>query len=262
MIKNSYIRVIKLKNILLEGMYDRLTGTINKAIFKAMRSAIGGSGTQEKPKKYKGYEVRKDPIPTQGLSDMFEAESRAIYVGDFSDDKAGIDVDVDLKLAISEDGVEEGKFYIDGNAEDDEFPQIEVIIGIHPNDAESGRVFSKIQPVLRDLVRHELEHVTHGRGSGSAKLSKIMRGDKAMRQKIRSNPELYYKYFLLPKEVDANIHGLYSKAKTIKQPYQKVVDDYLDSLVDDGIITDKNRKEIYNKWKKRIPKIGGLPTLK
>ena len=82
------------------------------------------------------------------------------------------------------------------------------------------------------------------------------------REKIRKNPELYHKYFLLPKEVDANIHGLYSKAKTIKKPYQQVVDDYLDELVKDGIISKEQRKQIYNKWKKRIPKIGGLPKLK
>ena len=48
----------------------------------------------------------------------------------------------------------------------------------------------------------------------------------------------------------------------MKQPYQKVVDDYLDSLVDDGVITTEKRKEIYNKWKNRIPKIGGIPKLK
>ena len=89
-----------------------------------------------------------------------------------------------------------------------------------------------------------------------------MRGDKAMRAKIRGNEKNYYKYFLLPKEVDANIHGLYAKAKTMKQPYQKVVDDYLDSLVDDGIISKKNRELIYKTWKKRIPKIGGIPKLK
>ena len=89
-----------------------------------------------------------------------------------------------------------------------------------------------------------------------------MQGDKAMRRKIRQNPEIYYKYYLLPKEVDANIHGLYSRAKTLKQPYQKVVDDYLDSLVDDDVIDIKKRKLIYNTWKNRIPKIGGIPTLK
>ena len=83
-----------------------------------------------------------------------------------------------------------------------------------------------------------------------------------MRGKIRGDEKLYYKYFLLPKEVDANIHGLYSKAKTMKKPYQDVVDDYLDSLVDDGIITTPNRKLIYKTWKARIPKIGGLPKLK
>jgi len=55
---------------------------------------------------------------------------------------------------------------------------------------------------------------------------------------------------------------LYSKAKTTKQPYQKVVDNYLNSLVDDEIITQKNRDLIYKTWKRRIPKIGGIPTLK
>jgi hypothetical protein len=220
-----------------------------------------GSGTQEKPKKFKGYEVRKDPMPTTKIGDLFNSERRSLYVGEYSDNVSGVDVEVELKFAVTEDGVEKGKFYIDGSAEtDEEFPSIEVQIAVHSEDGE--RIFSKIQPVLRDLVRHEIEHLTHGNKSASAKQSKVMRGDLAMRGKIKSNPELYYKYFLLPKEVDANIHGLYSKAKTMKQPYQKVVDDYLNSLVDDEIITSKNRDLIYKTWKQRIPKIGGIPTLK
>ena len=254
---------MKLKQLILEGMYDKLTGEINKDVFKTIKNAIKGSGTQEKPKKFKGYEVRKDPMPMVGtMQDLFQSEQRALYVGDYSDRVSGVDVEVELKFAVTEDGVEAGKFFIDGSAEADaDFPSLEVNIGIHPDDI-SGSVFSKIQPVLRDLVRHEIEHLTHGKGSAAEKYSKRMRGDTAMRKKIRSNPKLYYKYFLLPKEVDANIHGLYSKAKTLKQPYQKVVDDYLDSLVDDDVITIEKRKEIYKKWKKRIPKIGGLPKLK
>ena len=254
---------MKLKNLILEGMYDKLTGEINKDVFKTLKNAIKGSGTQEKPKKFKGYEVRKDPIPMVGtMQDMFQSEKRALYVGEYSDSVSGVEVEVELKVAVTEDGVEPGKFFIDGSAEaDEDFPSLEVNIGIHPDDV-NGSVFSKIQPVLRDLVRHEIEHLTHGKGSASEKPGKRMRGDLAMRKKIRSNPKLYYKYFLLPKEVDANIHGLYSKAKTLKQPYQKVVDDYLDSLVDDGVITIEKRKEIYNKWKQRIPKIGGIPKLK
>ena len=254
---------MKLKDIILEGMYDKLTGQINKDVFKTLKNAIKGSGTQEKPKKFKGYEVRKDPMPMVGsMQDLFQSEDRALYVGDYNDKVSGVEVEVELKVAVTEDGVEPGKFFIDGSAEaDEDFPSLEVNIGIHPNDV-NGSIFSKIQPVLRDLVRHEIEHLTHGKGSAAEKSGKRMRGDLEMRKKIRSNPKLYYKYFLLPKEVDANIHGLYSKAKTLKQPYQKVVDDYLDSLVDDGVITTEKRKEIYNKWKKRIPKIGGLPTLK
>jgi hypothetical protein len=252
---------MKLKQILLEGMYDRLVGEINKDLFRTIKAAMAGSGTQQKPKKFKGYEVRKDPMPTTKIGDLLNSEKRNLYVGEYSDNVSGVDVEVELKFAVTEDGVEKGKFYIDGSAEtDEEFPSIEVQIAVHPEDGE--RIFSKIQPVLRDLVRHEIEHLTHGNKSASAKYSKIMRGDLAMRRKIKSNPELYYKYFLLPKEVDANIHGLYSKAKTMKQPYQKVVDDYLNSLVDDEIITSKNRDLIYKTWKQRIPKIGGIPTLK
>ena len=253
---------MKLKQLILEGMYDKLTGDINKAVFAKVKDAIKGSGNQENPKKYKGYEVRKDPMPTLSLQHMFQSEKKTIYVGEFNDPVSGVDVEVELKFAISEDGVKPGAFFIDGSAEaDSDYPSIEVNIGIHPND-EKGSIFSKIQPVLRDLVRHEIEHLTHGRGSAALKPSKVLRGDEAMRVKIRQNPELFYKYFLLPKEVDANIHGLYSKAKTMKKPYQNVVDDYLDSLVDDGIITPKNRQLIYKTWKARIPKIGGLPTLK
>jgi hypothetical protein len=254
---------MKLKQLILEGMYDKLTGEINKDVFKTIKNAIKGSGTQEKPKKFKGYDVRKDPMPMVGtMQNLFQGENRTLYVGDYTDKVSGVSVEVELKLAVTEDGVEPGKFFIDGSAEaDEDFPSLEVNIGIHSDDV-NGSVFSKIQPVLRDLVRHEIEHLTHGKGSGAEKSGKRMRGDTAMRRKIRSNPKLYYKYFLLPKEVDANIHGLYSKAKTMKQPYQKVVDDYLDSLVDDDVITIEKRKEIYKKWKKRIPKIGGLPKLK
>ena len=252
---------MRLTELLKEGMYDRLVGQINKDVFKTIKAAMAGSGTQEKPKKFKGYEVRKDPIPTTKIGDMLNAEKRYLYVGEYNDDVSGVEVEVQLKFAVTEDGVGKGKFYIDGSAEtDDEYPSIEVQIAVHPEDGE--KMFSKIQPVLRDLIRHEIEHLTHGRGSVGAKSSKVMRGDLAMRAKIRGNEENYYKYFLLPKEVDANIHGLYSKAKTIKQPYQKVVDDYLNSLVDDGIITPKNRDLIYKTWKMRIPKIGGIPNLK
>ena len=252
--------MIRLTDIILEGRYDRIVGKVNKALFKSIKDAISSSGTEEDPKPYKGYQVRKEPMGMD-ISDLFQLERRDIYVGEFQDDKAGLEFEVQLKFALTRKGVAKGKFFIDGSAETDEdYPVINVELAIHPDDGV--RILSKIQPIFRDLVRHEIEHLTHGRHSLGSKISKWMRGDLAAREKIRKNPELYHKYFLLPKEVDANIHGLYSKAKTIKKPYQQVVDDYLDELVKDGIISKEQRKQIYNKWKKRIPKIGGLPKLK
>lgn len=249
---------MKLYNLLLEGMYDKITGEVNKAVFKVMNDATKVA-QDPKPKKYKGVQVRRDPIPTTTISNLFQTEKRGFYVGEFGDSVSGLDFEVELKYAVTEDGVEPGKFFIDGYAEaDDDFPNIEIHIAVHPSDGT--KIFSKIQPVLRDLVRHEIEHLTQ-RGM-SAKAGKWMRRNNKMRAKIKSNPDLYYKYFLLPDEVDANIHGLYSKAKTMKQPYQKVVEDYLDSLVSDEVIKPEHKKEIYNKWKQRIPKIGGIPNLK
>ena len=101
---------MKLKEILLEGMYDRLVGEINKDLFKTIKSAMLGSGTQQKPKKYKGYEVRKDPMPTTKIGDLLNSEKRSLYVGEYSDNVSGVDVEVELKFAVTEDGVEKGKF--------------------------------------------------------------------------------------------------------------------------------------------------------
>jgi hypothetical protein len=37
--------------------------------------------------------------------------------------------------------------------------------------------------------------------------------------------------------------------------------DFLKSKRDEGIISGKEAVEIYNKWRKEIPKIGGIPNL-
>ena len=50
---------MKLKQILLEGMYDRLVGEINKDLFRTIKSAMLGSGTQQKPKSIRGMRFVK-----------------------------------------------------------------------------------------------------------------------------------------------------------------------------------------------------------
>ena len=121
-------------------------------------------------------------------------------------------------------------------------------------------MLQQIQPTLTDLIRHETEHLTQS--GDQVKPTKWMKKDEARRRAIRQNPEIWHKYYMLPKEVDANIQGLYTKSKYEKKDFQATIDSYLDSLVKDGIITVGNRQKIYDLWKQRIPQIGGIPNLK
>lgn len=244
---------MKLTDILQEGRYDGLVGKINKKIFQAIKNITKNSGTEENPKPYKGRDIRQDPITD--LDDLFE-EMRPFSLGSFSNGSIGLDV---LFRFIITNELIPGTLYVDGSS-DDELDEIEINVGIHTSDAYGNKILSKLQPMLRDVVRHEIEHLTHG--TTSLMISKRKRSDTAQRVKSYTSPDQYYKYYLLPKEIDANIHGLYAKAKSMKKPYQSVVDSELDALVDDGTISPQNRKKIYNAWKKRIPQIGGIPELR
>jgi hypothetical protein len=50
---------MKLTDITKEGMYDRLVGEINKDVFRTIKAAMAGSGTQQKPKSSKGMRFVK-----------------------------------------------------------------------------------------------------------------------------------------------------------------------------------------------------------
>lgn len=247
---------VSLKGILIEGRYSNLVGRITKETFRTLNNAIDSGG------RYKGYSIIDNSIDSRSsLFDKFELERSSIHIGTFRDsDISGISsLDVNLHFKLT-DVIGEGEMFIDGNLEfDDYYPEMNIIIAINPNSNKS--VFSDLQPVVRDLVRHEIEHISHNRRYNLIP-TKRFNSDIKRRVDIRSDPKKYYKYYLLPKEVDANIQGLLSKAKTMKQPYQKVVDDYLDSLVTSKVITNDNRKKIYSKWKVRAKQIGGIPNLK
>lgn len=244
---------MKLTKILTEGMYDRLVGNITKSILSVLNKMID-AGLADK--KYKGQIVKENPSGSLTVLGLLE-DSNAIEIGDFVDKTAGVSVTVMLKYKMTDD-VKRGDFYINGYADDSIWSELEILLATNPEDGK--RILSKVTPYIRETVRHEIEHFTQ-RGD-NLKASKFIRRNDAIRRKIRNNPELGYKYLILPDEVDANIYGLYARAKTTKQPYQKVVDGYLDMFVKQGDITDKQRTIVYNKWKNRIPKIGGIPKLK
>lgn len=236
----------------MEGKYDKLTGRITKDVMRVMKQAIKSPND-----KYKGYVIRKDPKKGHSLGQLFNSESNSIDIGDYNDNVSNVNLSVELQFKITET-VPIGEYYLNGFADETVWSQLIVILAVNPNDGL--KIMNKLNVAVREVVRHEIEHFTQ-RGD-NVKPSKFIRNNNAMRTKIASNPEIGYKYLLLPDEVDANIHGLYARAKSAKKPYQKVIDDYLDNFVKNKEITQKQRDLVYKAWKKRIPKIGGLPNLR
>ena len=297
MTMREYEDSIKNQDTLEEGTkYRSIVADVRQAVNDALNVLISGKeelikqakalkekGEVEKANKLlkstnlvKGYNVKtlrepkKSDIETAGeygmspLGVMLSTDSQVAYLGKFtsqsekgtrSEDGRPITVEVNLKFAQSNE-VKPGEYYIDGEASSED-GELDIILAFNPQDGTS--LLQQIQPTLTDLIRHEIEHLTQS--GAQLQPTKWMRGDLAMRKRIRQNPETFYKYFMLPKEVDANIQGLYMKANYDKTDFQSTVDQYLDSLVDTGVISVEKRKEVYDKFKARIPQIGGIPNL-
>lgn len=263
--KASGEKLEKTKESVDEGnKYRSIVVDVRKSINDALNTLLKGEklGGYSLPVKREPTEEHRELAKQYGFTPlglMLNAEYQSAYLGTFkskSEKGTPTEVGVSLKFALS-DEVEKGKYHIDGEASADE-AELDVILAFNPEDGTN--MLQKIQPTLTDLIRHETEHLTQS--GEQVKPDKWMRGDQARRQKIRQNPELYYKYFLLPKEVDANIQGLYAKSKYEKNSFQDTVDAYLTDLVGDEVITQANSKQIYKKWKTRAAEIGGIPELK
>lgn len=206
------------KEVMAEGKYDKLTNMVSSDIFRAWKQGIdaGEDGVQFK-KKYKALGGKFDVIAT--LEQTWETGVMEVMetTGAGTDKKGDfivIDIDVDEDL----------------------LPEM----------------WEEISMTLKDVVRHEIEHLTHNIGSSTANPNKGMEDDIAQRDAIRADRRKIHKYFKLDKEIDANLQGLYFRAKKEKKPFADVVNRYLDSQA----ITPKQKEEILTLWRNRLPAIG------
>ena len=110
---------------------------------------------------------------------------------------------------------------------------------------------------LKDIIRHEIEHLTHQNMGFTANPAKIMPDDRKRRDKIEAGQIPVDQYFKLEKEVDANLQGLLFRAKKERRPFADVVNDYLDAQP----ITPKQKQQIVTLWRKRMPALGIRQTL-
>ena len=137
-------------------------------------------------------------------------------------------------------------------------PEVELKYYI-PSD-ELPRMWEQISGNIRNVIRHEIEHLMQS--GPNTKPGKEMEDDSSERDELRTGKKPWWKiwrkklgtpdYYKLEKEIDANLQGLYLKAKKTRQPLDKVIDIYLQY---DLNLPIEDRKDIKALWKERAPKL-------
>mgnify|MGYP003142773072 CR=1 FL=1 len=137
-------------------------------------------------------------------------------------------------------------------------PEVEIKFLI--NGTELPEKWEEISMDLRNIIRHEISHLMQA--GPNVKAGKEMKSDQDKRKELESGKKPWWKiwrkklgtpdYYKLEKEIDANLEGLYLKAKKSRQPLGKVIDDYLEFKLK---LSPKDREDIKNLWRERAPKI-------
>ena len=205
---NQYAREL-IKPTLNEGRYDKITNDISSAIFNQWKQ---------------DYE---NEVDASRFDQTFET------------DDLSIDVDANISFIP---GI--GKLKIDGGA-DAETGYLEVRFEVDPE--KLPEFWSEISMNLKDVIRHEIEHLTHGEGYNENP-GKLMSDDQFIRDMINAEMLPQAAYFKLEKEIDANLQGMYLRAKKEKRPFRDVIDTYLDAQD----ITSEEKKEILDIWRGRL----------
>jgi len=105
--------------------------------------------------------------------------------------------------------------------------------------------WEEISMNLKDVVRHEIEHITQS-GDSKTKNEKF-EDDSLVRALVKAKLISQANYFELPKEVDANLQGMYFRAKKEKRPFGDIINTYLDAQD----ITLKEKEKILDLWRSR-----------
>jgi hypothetical protein len=246
--------MISLKNIIVEGRYDSLVTRLSNVLLQTIKDSY--SATQSADGTFAGKKIYYSETDTAPPIDSDKQDH--IYFEEVEAPNIPLEFYLNLKVQwISKfnDYIYGGDAYNDSAkdpAKADSPPLIEIRFELDPE--EYPNILSEIAMDLRDVLRHELEHITQS--GWNVMQSKYLRSDMARRNKIQSGDIETYNYWLLQKEQPAMIQGLYSKAKKLKQPFAQVVNSYLDIWVNKGVISATDKNTILKKWRSMLPKLG------
>jgi hypothetical protein len=244
--------MISLKTLIIEGRYDSIVTELSRKLLKVVKDSF--SATQDPNGMFAGEKIyfsKNEKVPS--IDD--DAQFKHIYFEEVENTQIPLDFYLQFKVQWVE-GLNDfrygGDAYNDTGKQSDNVPLIEVRFEIDP--ADYPKILTELAMHLRDILRHEIEHTTQ---SGWNMIDgKYIPSDQSIRKKINSGQLSPARYFTLPKEIPAMIHGLYFKAKKSKQPFKQVVDNYLSMWVDNNTITEKEKQNIIKTWKTQLPKLG------
>jgi hypothetical protein len=211
------------KEVMAEGRYDTITNRVSSTIFNHWKREV------------------EEGSKLSSFSEFIESDDLAF--------------DVQATLVLKP-GTK--KLKVDGGA--DYSPEGEyddaIMVTFQIDPAMLPEFWEEISMNLKDVIRHEIEHLTHS-DSDNLKSGKYMEDDQYIRDLVKLKLLKNKEYFLLPKEVDANLQGMYLRAKKEKRQFADVVNTYLDAQK----ITSKEKEEILTLWRKRLPALGLKQTL-
>ena len=225
---NQFAREIMQEDSLLkEGRYDKLSNQISSKIFNYWKNNL---------------DLTLDPDEEQIVNYNFPVNSKSL------------NFDVETYLLL-DPGVD--KFEIidtTGAGTDKKGDFINVHFRTDPDRLPEEWEF--ISMMIKDVIRHEIEHLTHNIGAKSNIKPKSLKDDSLIRKAIKAKLLPQAEYFKLVKEIDAMLQGMYFRVKKTRTPFSKILNDYLD-LQD---ITPKEKQEILQLWSKRAKELN-LPSV-
>lgn len=212
----NYLKKFKNFEIILEGRYDSLTNKISSDIFNYWKK------------------------------DFYEGKKESRYDEDYYDENIEVSIDANISFI---DGYND--LFVDGGAGGDEETNDFIQVRFEIDPTWLPEYFSEISMNLKDIIRHEIEHLTHSDYSDSLKKDKYIPDDELLRLLINMGELKKSDYFRLPKEVDANLQGMYYRAKKEKRPFIDVMMYYLNKQN----ISDQDRENILDIWRKRAKEL-------
>ena len=239
-----------MKTLITEGRYDALVTSLSRTLLSVVKDSF--AATKDANGEFAGKKIYFTDAATAPQITSDELEE--IYFEEVSNETIPLEFYLSLKVQWI-DGLNNfnygGDAYNSTKRDSDEPPLIEVRFEIDP--AEYPKVLSEVAMQLRDVLRHEIEHITQ---SGWNTIDgKYIASDMPLRKKIEAGQVPPFKYFMLPKEIPAMIHGLYLKAKKTHTPFRDEVTAFLQSFVNTGAITDAEMQKVLATWKSYLPKL-------